>query len=85
MAYSYLCRRFGDRSPGLRGEDKVWDSVRQRETTAKRMWLILNALDHSRVSQAEFEANEQKYIKEYLEYQKIQYPYLKQYIESKKV
>lgn len=70
MAYSYLCERFGDNSPGLRGDDKVWASVRAREITAKRMWLIQNALDHSRVSQADFEANEQKYIKEYIERKK---------------
>lgn len=72
MAFSYLCSRFGDGAPRLRGEQQVFDNLRGRYITAKRMWLICNAYDYAELKgvghREAFERGEAAYIGQYINY-----------------
>jgi len=64
MAHAYHIDRFNHYYHDIRAHHKVFDKVRGKEIGGARMWLIVKARE-------EFEANEQKYIMEYLERKKV--------------
>jgi len=74
MAHAYHCDRFNHYYYDIRAHHKVFDKVRGKEIGGARMWLIVKAYDlfdsKYNLPREEFEANEQKYIMEYLDRKK---------------